>query len=1599
MKKILLSIAFALIISVTAFAAQLNPFAYALSSTLSDDQKTLTVNYKLNSTATAVVLLIYDGEELIKTVDCSTEGLAAGSYSIDVPTDDLHEGVKLTWKLEVNGKSVQAPEELTKNYDLYHPSSVDIDNNPENPTFGMILTNEGLQEVVSKKKSDGGSYLGTGFGAGLFVFDAAFNLIPNGKNPGYNGGYTFPVVRSDLSVSTPNTEIQKAHVPRRIRISADGRIFVTSMNTDGVYLWEVDTTDFNVWNPVFKGTSIAADRNLYNGDDFVAGPNVGFDVRGIGEDLQLLMLSANNTAYTYAQRGFLVSQYNLGTSTEWTSLPSKSFPCDNVSNPEGNQSYFVAPTQSQVQFDKDGGVWYISYRGISSENMPGLAHFTSAGIEDYKAYNGSDKKDEISGNNLRNAAFRFNDDFTKVIIAGVKNGQENSKKATIYSVGENGNAPKLTEETVINMSTLGNNLNDFAWDYAGNLYAVSNSGEKIVAWQMPYSGKVVTPASSKYAFELTPKVQGELNPFAYKMSSSYNAADMTLTVNFSINASATNVKIIVSDGEEDFVMKDYANVARGDYSSTFDVSYLPKDVELTWRVDVQGKAVDVATFVDNSNKLFSPTSIDIDNNPMNANFGTVFCVEGKSGGFSNTQYLSSVDGAGLYVFNADGSARTIPNQSSKSYGYNGGGRVNQDPGLFYSYTQNDVTYNNSGYCPYRVRVSEDGRIFVTSLTPDGQVLWEVDKRVFSNPDDSQWSSYLTWTKVISSDNANTRMQTETTDAKLEFKDIFNLYTKQSGEFIAGPNMGFDVRGSGDGLKLLMLSGSKRAIAHTSQEQFRCDEYDLGEKTQWTEKASRVIFNGDILNYQGAQVQYDENGNVWMSQHRVAAGVTLKMYNRNGGDNYTEPFTAYRRCGAIRFNKDFTQVAIASAGSGKGGAVTIYPILFNGMPDWANGKEINTYAKTGYSIMDIAWDYANNLYLAADHATNGRCIAIYAMPHDETDVVSTPAKTTFTVDCQSGKTHRVVVQCNQEQGVLTCAQQEYSNIVSRNGMEIPACTELTVVAVPNTYCKFLNWKNQNGVVVSENAEYTFHANRDITLTANFESEDFNVTWHNLFVNDDDIFSPTLDVDKNARLWYLFMPYYNVDGADANRGIKGNLSTGELDVMTFCYTSTDELMQGGAMDWLGEYFRTKVNSLNIGDNCYAYSACMFAFVNRVGYAKNSQGTKLSGSYQGINTSELSVFADGAASPDEWRPWWAEHACGLKAKMAYGERMPITWTKADGPSKYDYDTYTSILPTSGILTKTPLWYQWNKVKTIPNGSDDTHILAWRDGSISGSIVEYVSRPNMKLYATYVKKNIDENNAPAKPANYDATNEDVVMLLTNPNFGVGASHKLSITRKLVAGMYNTICLPFDLVVEGPNGLEDSHPLKGATIMDFTGVTITNNQAGESVRILEFTQVYSMQAGKPYLIKLKEGSSDITNDLMFSNVVKECITLTPQVGETYDGITFNGVLNPTTINEKSIILVANDRLALTTEDGDMLGMRGYFTIDQSDPIYAKEIAEQAADGRVYLSFKKPVTTSIPVAPEAEQQLKPEVRKVMYDGQIYILRGDEVYTITGNRVK
>ena len=458
MKKITLFIA-ALVMSVMSYA--LNPFAYALSSSLSEDGATLTVNYSLNAEATAVSVVVLDGEEVVKIVPC--EGLAAGEYTVEVPTEGLPAGKDLTWKVEVQGTSVEAPTEHPTNYSFYHPSSVDIDNNPENPTFGLILTNEAMQSVASKTEG----YISAGFGAGIYAFTPAFEPIANGDKPGFNGGKTFSTVKND-------------YAPRRIRISNDGRIFATAQDGSGEYLWEINPENLDEWTTVFQGTNDGYTLKDADGN-FIAGTNSGFDVRGEGENLQLLMLSATLPG---AQVGsFACHIYDLGTATTWATAPTKEIPGAN---------YMLVTNQSNAQFDKDGGVWYIQYRGTTTEAEPGLVHINKDGVEDLK----------LLRHYTRNAGFRFNHDYSKVVIAGVTSGA-NERKATVYTVSEDENgAPVLTEELVVNTTTLGGNLNDFAWDYAGNLYAVSNSNELIVAYTMPYSGLVATPAAAQYTFQV-----------------------------------------------------------------------------------------------------------------------------------------------------------------------------------------------------------------------------------------------------------------------------------------------------------------------------------------------------------------------------------------------------------------------------------------------------------------------------------------------------------------------------------------------------------------------------------------------------------------------------------------------------------------------------------------------------------------------------------------------------------------------------------------------------------------------------------------------------------------------------------------------------------------------------------------------------------------------------------------------------------------------------------------------------------------------------------------------------------------------------------------
>ena len=436
---------------------KLNPYAFGLESKLSADNATLNVTYRLNnSNATSVNVVVYNGEEVVATVAGTT---TIGKNTVAVPTAGLPGGVELTWGIEVKGTSVEAPTQETKMYNLYCPHGLAIDKNPESENFGRILVAEGMQAVPAT------NYLSSGKGAGLYVFNPSFAS----DSVVYKGGNDFTRVWAS-----------NGYQPWRVKISEDGRIFVSSLDLNGVVVWEV-SKDLQTWTPVIAGTQGENGNILDAEGNFVAGMNVSMDVVGSGENLKLLLYSCTTSASAFSQSAFRLDEYALGTATTWTGIPK---------NILTGGKYALVHTNAEWIYDGEGGYWFGGSRA-GNAGQPNLAHINAEGVEDYRNEDAS----------------LYGGDGVLVHNGMLFKGKARTSGTVgnfgVWTIGKDaeGNTT-LTEKWSVVADGIGRNLNEFAVDYAENLYIVGNSNEKIIAYALPYSGTVETPAAAKYAFQL-----------------------------------------------------------------------------------------------------------------------------------------------------------------------------------------------------------------------------------------------------------------------------------------------------------------------------------------------------------------------------------------------------------------------------------------------------------------------------------------------------------------------------------------------------------------------------------------------------------------------------------------------------------------------------------------------------------------------------------------------------------------------------------------------------------------------------------------------------------------------------------------------------------------------------------------------------------------------------------------------------------------------------------------------------------------------------------------------------------------------------------------
>lgn len=197
-------------------------------------------------------------------------------------------------------------------------------------------------------------------------------------------------------------------------------------------------------------------------------------------------------------------------------------------------------------------------------------------------------------------------------------------------------------------------------------------------------------------------------------------------------------------------------------------------------------------------------------------------------------------------------------------------------------------------------------------------------------------------------------------------------------------------------------------------------------------------------------------------------------------------------------------------------------------------------------------------------------------------------------------------------------------------------------------------------------------------------------------------------------------------------------------------------------------------------------------------------------------------------------------------------------------------------------------------------------------------------------------------------------------------------VCRSLTAGMFNTLCLPFNAsLTEGP--------LAGAKAYTFSG---SSTEGGDI--LLHFREAATINAGDPYLI---EPQADIQGPIDFTDVT----IAESEGGNTVSGnITFNGILSPKELTggDKSILfLVSDNNLAWANATANMKGMRAYFSLPEGEYDKLRTRARIVTSESTTTDIQQTTTTST------------NAQKIMQNGRLYIRKDGQIYTILGRKVK
>lgn len=482
----------------------LNPYAYDLKSTWDPNTEKLSLSFKLNSipnlsTANGndIGIQVFaedeDGNKYIlwevsESTIKSAHNKGGGAYSVVLNISDRLDAKNkpfptnkiFRWKVRVAGrKAVSADMNpgtgATINYSKarywdasnhdfgkkrFVTSSIAINTNPQSPNFGRIIIAEGIKVSGDNTATWGdvhsSTYYASTEGRGVYILEPDFVSYANGGkraalNTTIKGGFIDPFE------------------PKEIRVTESGRIFLSSFSQNSnVAIWEL-SSNYKVFTEVLTKTDIGTRRVI------------AMDVKEVDGNVMLLLLCTPKNAST----PFSCHEYNLGTN-ELKQI--------NLPNVISNHSYYLQQinAQAKIAYGEGNTLWF-SFGTSSGSDVISMDRTNQTVYEN-----------EHFGASYGGEGFLVKGDFLAKSYRSTSTLYLNA--GVYFKKIINGNAIDgdfyadnffISEDRPIGC---GHWINDFAIDYANNLFVAGSWHGRVFPISLPYDGIRETPAPDGMTF-------------------------------------------------------------------------------------------------------------------------------------------------------------------------------------------------------------------------------------------------------------------------------------------------------------------------------------------------------------------------------------------------------------------------------------------------------------------------------------------------------------------------------------------------------------------------------------------------------------------------------------------------------------------------------------------------------------------------------------------------------------------------------------------------------------------------------------------------------------------------------------------------------------------------------------------------------------------------------------------------------------------------------------------------------------------------------------------------------------------------------------------